>query len=457
MKPQTQPTTHSSIHPIDGIQAANKNIYSYFMKSDQSYYVPAEHRYTAYKKDSDQTYIVVITKYETTTDDWAYKHNSKSIEIECLIGKDRKNLQKHRTELSSLIKSIHLTEMSLPSEKKTAPEETFIGLVYPDHLNRTSIMVMVDSVIKHGRFKGILILPVSLSVSFGLGLSNSVVVNRIEETVVCIEDNCVLQETYIKGKKSSSTLYGEDPVEEFTKKEETYPEVMKNMCHICETPFELSEFSRHFKNKHQIDVYSDQKSADAILQRCRALLPEKEELQEGSRAAEPLHNSSEEESAGEKEQMDQRSKDAELQTQQSVEEKPFEAAAREVVGRIQPQERAKKICSSLIYVTEEVVDREDNRTEDERAGEDRTNEENGEEKRVGEERGYNRAIVQTYVTDPEIKTNVTYLSKKEAEKVAWKGMFALTNIEPSKDLWLTDKEWESVGLRVLKEKILFPI
>ena len=58
---------------------------------------------------------------------------------------------------------------------------------------------------------------------------------------------------------------------------------------------------------------------------------------------------------------------------------------------------------------------------------------------------------------PENTLQITHLTREESNVIAWKGLHALASIEPAKDLWLTDKEWRSVGLRILKEKVLFPI
>lgn len=40
---------------------------------------------------------------------------------------------------------------------------------------------------------------------------------------------------------------------------------------------------------------------------------------------------------------------------------------------------------------------------------------------------------------------------------AIRGAFAFVNLDCAKEMWLTDKEWESAGLRILKEKLLFYI
>jgi hypothetical protein len=47
------------------------------------------------------------------------------------------------------------------------------------------------------------------------------------------------------------------------------------------------------------------------------------------------------------------------------------------------------------------------------------------------------------------------LDKELPSMCAYKGLLAFSKLDCSKDVWLTDKEWQSVRLRVLKEKLLF--
>lgn len=402
----------SSVHRIEGIQTANKNIYSYFMKNDNSYYVRPEYRFTSYKQESDKTYIVVISKYESITGDYTYKNNSNSIEIECLIGESKNNVQKKKISLSSLFKTVKEIAYSLPGTEEVRADKIFIGLVFPDGLNRVSIMNMVDSVLKHSGFKGILILPASLSISLGLGISNSVVFSPSDRTLTLVEDNCIF-DTITEGRAGSSTLYGSDIVEEFLKKEE----VQKNssldlICHMCNAPFEIAEFSVHFLNKHKIDIYKNPQKSDEIIRKCKV-------QEEPVKPEEPV-------------QVD------------------LVASGRDMVQRITPLERSKKITSTIILVTNHEVSAENNKSPGESAGP---------EKASSEEPIVIPEDVQdiSKIVEDTTGSVFLYVQEKNKAQTAWNGMFALVNIEPSKELWLTDKEWNSVGLRVLKEKVLFSI
>ncbi|KAI5167422.1 hypothetical protein NEIRO03_1921 [Nematocida sp. AWRm78] len=402
----------SSVHPIEGIQTANKNIYSYFMKNDNSYCVDSKHRYSLYRKETDKTYIVVISKYESNTGDYTYKHNSNSIEMECLIGENKHNLHTKKVTLSNLFKTIKEIEYSLPGTEDIKASDIFIGLVYPDGLNRVSIMNMVDSVLNHSGFKGILLLPLTLSVCFGLGLSNSVVYSEMDKTVTLVEDNCVF-DTFTADRPGSTTLYGSDVVEEFLRKEEPVKNTLEMVCFMCNAPFEISEFSMHFLNKHMIDIYADQKHSDTLLHKCAP----KEDVPV---VEEPARTD-------------------------------LDTVGKDMLRKLAPPERSTKITSTVVFIT--------NKSIPEATADDEAHESEGAEALPADSQATPEltAKIVPPIIDESTTSTVLYVEDKKKAHTAWNGVFALANIEPSKDLWLTDKEWRSVGLRVLKEKVLFSI
>ncbi|KAH9386340.1 uncharacterized protein NEMAJ01_1236 [Nematocida major] len=403
----------SCIQPIEGIQTANKNVYSYFMKNDNSYYVAPQHRYTGYKKSTDKTYVVVISKYESATGDYAYTNNSSAIQMECLIGESKSNVQQKSVHLSNLFHAIKEIEYSLPGTEEIRPGDIFVGLVYPDGMNRVSIMNMVDSVLRHAGFKGILVLPMALALSLGLGVSNSVVYSPCDQTFALIEDNCMF-DSFTVGRKSSSTLYGSDIVEEFLKKEEPPKSALPELtCFMCGAHFEISEFSMHFLNKHMIDIYEDQAKSDAMLSKCA--------LREEPAKEEPAPEAN------------------------------LQVVARAMVRRLSPAERSKKVTATVILVTEKHIPAESAGPSAEGEAAAPAEGEGTDDQKAVPEDVQDIALIVEDLAD----STLLYVQEKARAQTAWNGMFALTKIEPSKDLWLTDKEWKSVGLRVLKEKVLF--
>lgn len=403
----------SSVSPIEGIQTANKNIYSYFMKNDSSYYVPPCHRYAGYKKPTDVTYIVVISKYTPATGDYLYKHNSNSIQMECLIGKSIKNLQKRSIILSDLFAAVRDIEYSTPGIAEIKPSDVFIGLVYPDGVNRVGAMNMIDSILNHSGFKGILVLPFSLSVSLGLGVSNSLYFSAPDRTIAGIEDNCI-SDSFTDSMPSSTSLYGSDVVEEFLKKEDPVKQKPLNIiCHICSSAFEINEFGMHFLNKHGVDIYKDLQASDQLLYMCEIQQEETEE-----KDTLPL---------------------------------TLELGGRRMISRISPAERLKKITSTIIIVTS-LISTEHIFIEEP----DKKPVEHKTEMYTPESIPEDAKLISSIVEDLS-SSSILYVSESEKAKIAWNGLFALNNIEPGKDLWLTDKEWQTVGLRILKEKVLFPI
>ncbi|KAI5185547.1 hypothetical protein NEHOM01_0906 [Nematocida homosporus] len=425
----------TSIQTIEGIQTANKNIYGYFMKSEYSYYVPAEYRYAAYRKSTDVTYIVVVVGYESRSGDYLYKHNEDDLEIECLLGKDASYLRRKRVNLSGLARTIREMEMEKLEPKAFQPNECFIGLAFPDGLPRVGIMNMIDSLLCHGKFKGVLLAPLSLGVSFGLGLSNSVVVNRVDMSVWAIEDNCIL-DGGVLDKKYSRTMDGDDLVDELTNREEgPGASIYTNECYICQDRFDLAQFSMHFKNKHGIDVYEDLKEGDLILSRCKAIIEPPEPVNENSGV------------------------------------KTIEESLAALLEKVAPPEREKKLASTLIYITKDRTPLPQPPTTAPAApaaplpAEPASNPANTSESNPNSSQTMPAPppLIPTTLEEQEAIqlplefTTLNHLTEEERGTTAWRGLHALTNIEPAKDLWLTDKEWQSVRLRILKEKILFPI
>lgn len=412
----------SSVHPIETIQTANKNIYSYFMKSEHSYYVPRQYKYVEYKKETDSIYIIVVTEYNSSTGDLTYRNNERAIEISCLIGKTQSLLHKRTVNLSSLgrtLQEIDAQEMG----PGICAQQCFIGIVYPDGLNRSSLLGITEALLCHSRFKGVLLAPFTLCVSLGLCISNSIVAVKTggTRTVSVIEDNCVsLQDPE---PSQSSGMYGEDLADTLTVREDPVIEdILQCTCSMCGNLFNLEEFSAHFMNKHSIDVYKDQKKADEILMQCHPYIePKKESVIEKK----------------------------EERTKGSGESEGLAETIKKLIKRIPMGERYKKVISTFIFITEErtIIEEESISKEEDVSKEKNTSK----EKNVSKEEKEARELL------PEPPAQVMHLTKEESNITAWKGLYALASIEPAKDLWLTDKEWRSVGLRALKEKVLFPI
>ncbi|KAI5181026.1 hypothetical protein NEOKW01_1267 [Nematocida sp. AWRm80] len=489
----------SSIHPIEGIATANKNIYSYFMKSDNSYYVSNEHRYSSYKRESDRVFVLVISKYTPKEMDSTYKVNSNSIEIECRLGESMDKLYTRKIDLSNIGECLNECIIGGINEKQIVPQReieeieikesntiekdeqyernsskrvksrietknTWIALSIPDGLNRVSIMNIVNSVIVHSRCKGVMIVPLSLAISAGLGINNGLVINAVESTCVAIEDNCVAESVANKV-IGSSTMYGNDMVDEIMKKEDTqkqqesHMQSQNNECCLCKEEFDITEFSTHFKSKHSIDVYADQTEADNLLSRSI-----------------PVHST--ETSSSTIANGNTQKPGVGLMTSNNtvpinhLRETPaissdgiisewFLSDICELLERVQQPERIKKLGTTVIYVTEtrtEITKEKNSPQEPE--PEDIPQDSFLEiEQRQQTQTQEGTILLEALTTRiPAIdgtKTHLVHITKDQYINTAWKGLYALTNIEISKELWLTDMEWKSVGLRVLREKVLF--
>jgi Putative actin-like family len=395
----------SSVHPVFPIQTANKNIYSYFMKNDSSYYVSPEQRYQKYRLPTDKTYVLAITGYRSRTGEFSCTGQDRNIEIDCILGCEQGAVREVKGIcVDEIQRRVGDMERDLPgTEDIKKSSEVFIAISFPDALNRRSVVGLVRSLINHQKFKGVLVVPRSLSVSLGLNLPSCLVVRRgLMLSVSGIEDNCVVQEFPAeRGTVFASSLEEEDFAEEFGRKEVPAEGMSpaEFVCSLCGEKYFLEEFTLHFET-HGMDLQANQAEGEDVLFSCQKV-PEKGSEEDGE--------------------------------EQGSSERAGEESVQEMLSgmaeRLGSRERVQKIFSSVVIVGVDGFD-------------------------CSEEKGAIEECVEKQIGTPPV---IMELSEEEGNAAAWKGLHALSSIEPAKELWLTDKEWESVGLRVLKEKLLFMI
>lgn len=337
------------------------------MKSESSFYVSADKKYSAYKREEDLLFIVSIVRYSV-----------EDVDIE--ISRGAADVKRaNNVKIHSIAKEI---------DGFTANDNgSFLLISFPDFLNRTAILRLVNSLINEQRAKGVLLATQSLSLCLGLSIQNACVINRSSDVVVIggIEDNCTVGEKVVVGEVSLPySLDEEDFSEDFSKKQE---DLLKRdevppiifQCPNCKEKRELESVIDHIVTDHK-EVPED---IDKFIER----------IKEVKRKEEPRHK------AG------------------TVAE-----GVSEFVGRM-GTEKIKKMFSNVICVLGE-------KAEDVAEA-------------VRREFGEASAVIE--------------MSEEERNEKVLRGLHALSNLEISKELWLTDKEWNSVGLRVLKEKVLFSL
>lgn len=136
------------------LTTANKNIQSYFMKTDQSFYVPDNQKYPEYSSEYDPAQILI--------DDSCIYFNGKLVDSS-IFSNTSFNTEKY-TSISVCKDELYKVFYSQKTDAKKS--EMFVQLVFNDFMGRSDLIAVIDILLNQIGFKAIMILPLSLSISF---------------------------------------------------------------------------------------------------------------------------------------------------------------------------------------------------------------------------------------------------------------------------------------------------
>lgn len=233
-------TTSNQSFVFEPISTPNKNIQSYFMKNEQTFFTPEELKYPNYCVSEALTCFFI-------GNDYFYIDNIK-IEQDCIVN-DRFNVEKYGSrqkcidQLYSLLyleiknknsqnneqkieKNMCLTQNSSKEDISIEDSVKFTGikkdskiqLIISDFMGRSDIIAIIDVLLNSLGFKCIMLIPFSLCLSFNLNHSHSAYIYKNGFSFV--DDFCLIDsfDFYSRNEKYEKILVDDiDFAEEYSR------------------------------------------------------------------------------------------------------------------------------------------------------------------------------------------------------------------------------------------------
>lgn len=229
---------------IETVTTANKNIQGYFMRTDQSYYVPelCRHIHGQPNSDTSQLCIPIII------DNARIQINTDVIETD-IFTNCAYNIDKYETYnncqdklYSILYQKLFKSETKygipvgddsstpLGTGDKFNPGELSIQLIFCDFIGRSDLISIIDIFLNHMNFKEIILFPLSLAISFSLGQNYCSFIYPMGFSFI---DDFMLADSFSPEITRRCNLDDEDFVEEFSRLK-PLDETQKYVCVECE-------------------------------------------------------------------------------------------------------------------------------------------------------------------------------------------------------------------------------
>lgn len=225
---------------FEPLTTANKNIQSYFMKNEQSFYTKEEFKYPNYGS-SEKSLIFLIEN------DFIFMNNIK-FEIDFFTDYDL-NL-KYKT-FQNCIDCIYSFLYEKIKKENNFKDISQVVLIFGDFFGRSFLMSFIDIFLNYLNFKSIILLPISLSMSFSLNQNFSGFVYKNGITFI---DDFAQLDVFFNGKKPVVKLEDEDFAEEFSRNNSDNK--LKYNCQECGQKEEsLEKIENHIFKEHETGEY----------------------------------------------------------------------------------------------------------------------------------------------------------------------------------------------------------
>lgn len=456
------PTLHT-------ITTANKNIHSFFMRTDVSYFVKESECYPAYKKDDDRVLVlrmvgdeIEIYECEDSNDEYEYDDrevkeleggegvNDRESNVEAYNSMSNiriaKNIKKYRVDglfegnVLAPVSSTHLLFKlynSLPCLK-----DSFVCLVFKDTLRRSELLFLINVMLNYKSGKGMLLLPESLALCMSLTIQSAIVIHSQEDTtyISVIEDYVLTEVKKLKEEKASNiTLFRAE--EEFVDEFDSWEEFKLDKtfrCDVCGTWFVKESIFMHVIKKH---------------------------IKNGKCECRKNKNSKSEEVVGGVDEREIEENNQNVDDSTNGKNTEDRSGADETDGHSESFNRSDSNVSFLNVETIKGANINDSIKQHVKDHITYIFKGNSVYEKIGH---FLRAYItkerlkkiNTIITDEvtiarmkEQFSNFNYVDIGKAN--AWRGAKDLMRIDVAKELWMTDREWNATRLRVLKEKLLF--
>lgn len=230
---------------IEPVTTANKNIQSFFMRTDRSYYVPEMFRYPQYCSQDAPSLVVIDDGYTAVYKTAAEKigEEREGVLVGCRFDTD--GTGKCRDKLYSIIRS--------QIGDRLVPRDSFVQLLFCDFLPRPDLVDAIDILLNEIGFKGIMVLPLSLSASFALGQGYCAFAYPHGFSFV---DDFMLADSFRMGEAATAPHRDtEDFVEEFTRLR-ALDDAMRYSCDTCGLKESTEErIKSHVGREHEGGTY----------------------------------------------------------------------------------------------------------------------------------------------------------------------------------------------------------
>lgn len=449
-------TKKKNLFPLQQLlSTANKNIHSTFMRTDNSYFNVESECWPLYKKEKDNVWALRMI-----TDDiemWKIEDSNEEIESNILndelnensrnqnqeekIQKDTKipfcindhNLQEYKFTVNGLMGEVSLSERSSTDHLHHLitffPDlkNIFTCLVFRDSFKRPELLFLVNFIINYANSKGILLLPESLAICIGLAIPNALVIQKIKNgSLFCIIEDYVLTDTKILSineniEKSNFTEFNSEEIyiDEF---DNTYTE--QPSLYLCDLCFEwlLQENGIN----HVIKMHIKNGKCECMKKKEIIDIIDKDNEYSQKEQTSDVH---------EGQSVNNLIQQSNSPKQMTKNEIIAKHAEKHVNFVFKGNTLSEKINTFLkCYMKFNISKKQ---------GMHKSNEKNT--IIICDEQ-----IIEEY---QQKYTNVKFL--KFDKKIIQDGVDNLLKIDLAKELWMTDKEWNTTRLRVLKEKLLF--
>lgn len=486
---------------VQAITVPNKNVQSYFMKSETSHFVKENERIT------DPTDIItlvlttteiilqtdkisILTSNKQRFDGLAVEGYDIEITEDITFFKTLFLASNFNPRWKSLEHAINYLQCKLVSFSGIKWRNRLVNLVFDDLFTRSEILGMINMFIKYMCVKGIMITPYSLVVCFGINTSSASVFVKSDEyiSVGFVDDY-----TYLYGNRITKGIKGcgiecrkgSDKINEYERENvkiesEVHNNELGNNCsqktdeknavHNSELEDGNEQAIKQKRPAHNGDYLSEEYwNEEQSEMMCENTLKEKEIQRGGNSHPNTCLNESNDTCNSGSSQL--------LFTYDSIDF--AEEFARQSVG-IGKKTYYCNLCDYKTECVDTITDhiKTSHGNELSEDYEDVINDFYTEKKEdiklTNEEPEINYFDILRFIggeKEKKLAINKVFIGIDNAERfktdddktvvcdrlAVLNGAWAFLSIESSKEMWMSDKEWMAAGLRILKEKLLFYI
>ncbi|KAF9763732.1 hypothetical protein NGRA_1086 [Nosema granulosis] len=395
---------NTNCEKIGQINIVSKYVSCSYGRFDTSFYVKDQFRFQNYRKDEPILNIIL--------DNTTLYINDQRISVKDIFDVSKFNTNKYKS-IQQAIGDFEIKIRKGLGDIK--PKETFVAFIFNNTFTRSELVAIVDMFINILGFKGILLKPHALAVCLGLCVQHAIFINVYKKyTTVFIVDDYWLIDSFTVASETNpgfTCVDDEDFADEYHKIKFTM-DTTYYLCNLCD--FRHSSYSKsmeHVRTTHTIQDKCE----------CSCKFTEEQRRKKDKSHLSNTSNSQSDPSVP-------RISDEHIMVHLSKYRNEHLDTTKEIIKRL-----------GLIYHNIEKL------------------------RRIG---------LKVHVNDPEqtnrLNTeelvqrlgmfygNVNFLNiKEDTNDVISRGVEVFNQLELAKECWLTDEEWRSVRLRILKEKVLF--